>query len=48
MPIDLIKKLDTELGGDRSFENLRKHQASLISTRDKLNAWMQGHPDDYH
>ncbi|WP_328924325.1 hypothetical protein OG429_06490 [Streptomyces sp. NBC_00190] len=46
-PIDLIAQLDKELGGDRSFENLKKHQASLIGTRDKINTWMQGHPDDY-
>ncbi|MEU7550835.1 hypothetical protein AB0B01_00495 [Streptomyces sp. NPDC044571] len=46
-PIELIEKLDGELGGDRSFENLKKHQTSLIGTRDKINAWMQGHPDDY-
>ncbi|MFF4229637.1 hypothetical protein [Streptomyces sp. NPDC001820] len=46
-PIDLIKKLDAELGGDRSFENLQKHQTSLIGTRDKINTWMQSHPDDY-
>ncbi|WP_107065040.1 hypothetical protein [Streptomyces xanthophaeus] len=46
-PIALIAKLDKELGGDRTFENLKKHQTSLISTRDKINTWMQGHPDDY-
>ncbi|MFD7095083.1 hypothetical protein [Streptomyces xanthophaeus] len=46
-PIALIAKLDKELGGDRTFENLKKHQTSLIGTRDKINTWMQGHPDDY-
>ncbi|MFI6143876.1 hypothetical protein [Streptomyces sp. NPDC051109] len=46
-PIALIKKLDAELAGDRSFENLQKHQTTLIGTRDKINTWMQGHPDDY-
>ncbi|WP_369779592.1 hypothetical protein [Streptomyces sp. R33] len=46
-PIALIKKLDAELAGDRSFENLKKHQTLLIGTRDKINVWMQGHPDDY-
>jgi hypothetical protein len=46
-PIDLIKELDAELEGDRSFDILEKHQTSLISTRDKINTWMQGHPDDY-
>ncbi|MER5883777.1 hypothetical protein ABT160_08100 [Streptomyces sp. NPDC001941] len=46
-PIDWIKKLDARLGGDRSFENLKKHETSLVGTRDKINTWMQGHPDDY-
>ncbi|MFE5325483.1 hypothetical protein ACFRCG_03555 [Embleya sp. NPDC056575] len=46
-PIALIKALDTELGGDRSFENLKKHQTTLLHTRDRINTWMQGHPDDY-
>ncbi|MFE7183772.1 hypothetical protein [Streptomyces erythrochromogenes] len=46
-PIALIAKLDAELGGDRSFKNLKEHQTLLIGTRDKINTWMQGHPDDY-
>ncbi|WP_308289084.1 hypothetical protein [Streptomyces erythrochromogenes] len=46
-PIALIAKLDAELGGDRSFKNLKAHQTLLIGTRDKINTWMQGHPDDY-
>ncbi|MEU9375140.1 hypothetical protein AB0D94_15375 [Streptomyces sp. NPDC048255] len=46
-PIDLIVELDKQLGGDRSFENLKKHQTVLIGTRDKINTWMHGHPDDY-
>jgi hypothetical protein len=46
-PIALITKLDTQLDGDHAFENLKKHQAVLIGTRDKINLWMQGHPDDY-
>ncbi|GHI40840.1 hypothetical protein [Streptomyces violascens] len=46
-PIALVKKLDAELGGDRSFANLKRHQTSLIATRDKINKWMQGHPEDY-
>ncbi|WP_030855708.1 hypothetical protein [Streptomyces sp. NRRL F-4474] len=46
-PIALIAKLDAELGGDRSFNNLKAHQTLLIGTRDKINTWMQGHPDDY-
>ncbi|WP_370466635.1 hypothetical protein [Streptomyces sp. PCS3-D2] len=46
-PIALIAKLDAELGGDRTFGNLKAHQTLLIGTRDKINTWMQGHPDDY-
>ncbi|MFB7353062.1 hypothetical protein [Streptomyces gardneri] len=46
-PIALIEKLDAALDGDRSFENLKKHQSLLIGTRDRINTWMQGHPDDY-
>ncbi|WMX48507.1 hypothetical protein RGF97_32045 [Streptomyces roseicoloratus] len=46
-PIALIAELDAKLGGDRSFENLKRHQKQLIGTRDKINTWMQGHPDDY-
>ncbi|MEV6795493.1 hypothetical protein AB0M87_26675 [Streptomyces sp. NPDC051320] len=46
-PIALIKKLDAQLGGDRSFENLKSHQDALIGTRDTINTWMQGHPEDY-
>ncbi|WP_046778043.1 hypothetical protein [Streptomyces yangpuensis] len=46
-PIALIAELDAQLAGDRSFTNLKKHQTLLISTRDRINTWMQGHPDDY-
>ncbi|MGP4009904.1 hypothetical protein [Streptomyces sp. 4N124] len=46
-PIRLIEELDTEVGTDESFGNLKKHQTTLITTRNKINAWMQGHPDDY-
>ncbi|MBX9422923.1 hypothetical protein [Streptomyces lateritius] len=46
-PIALIAKLNRELDGDRSFENLKKHQSLLVGTRDEINTWMQGHPDDY-
>ncbi|MFJ6779032.1 hypothetical protein [Streptomyces yangpuensis] len=46
-PIALIAELDARLAGDRSFTNLKKHQTLLIGTRDKINTWMQGHPDDY-
>ncbi|MFH8495416.1 hypothetical protein [Streptomyces coeruleorubidus] len=46
-PINLIKELDTQVGSDQSFENLKKYQDALIATRNKINTWMQGHPDDY-
>ncbi|MET8748497.1 hypothetical protein ABZW32_00225 [Streptomyces sp. NPDC004667] len=46
-PIAAVAKLDLELGGDRTFENLKKHQSTLIGTRDEINTWMQDHPDDY-
>ncbi|MFI6686504.1 hypothetical protein [Streptomyces sp. NPDC050485] len=46
-PIALIAKLDTEFGGDHAFGSLKKHQTLMIGTRDKINLWMQGHPDDY-
>ncbi|MEW2624990.1 hypothetical protein [Streptomyces sp. NPDC048106] len=46
-PLAWIAELRSELGGDSSFENLKKHQALLTGTRDKINAWMQGHPEDY-
>ncbi|MEU2829950.1 hypothetical protein ABZ667_14940 [Streptomyces lavendulae] len=40
-PIAAVAKLDRELGGDRTFENLKKHQSTLIGTRDEINTWMQ-------
>ncbi|MFJ5830794.1 hypothetical protein [Streptomyces sp. NPDC093089] len=46
-PIARIGQLDGELRGDRSPGNLEKHRSLLIGTRDQINAWMQGHPEDY-
>ncbi|MEV8037757.1 hypothetical protein [Streptomyces sp. NPDC086182] len=46
-PLAWIANLRAELGGDNSFENLKKHQALLTGTRDRINTWMQGHPEDY-
>jgi hypothetical protein len=46
-PLAWIAKLRVELGDDRSFENLKKHQDLLTGTRDNINTWMQGHPEDY-
>ncbi|MEU9859616.1 hypothetical protein AB0D99_02000 [Streptomyces sp. NPDC047971] len=46
-PIAWTEELRTTLAGDRSYANLKKHQTRLIGTRDRINTWMQGHPDDY-
>ncbi|MEU8542029.1 hypothetical protein AB0C52_18910 [Streptomyces sp. NPDC048717] len=46
-PLELIGKLNETLGQDTSTENLRTHQKELFDTRDRINTWMQGHPEDY-
>ncbi|WP_212911689.1 hypothetical protein [Streptomyces sp. TS71-3] len=46
-PLAWIAALRAELGDDSSFANLKRHQGLLTGTRDKINAWMQGHPEDY-
>ncbi|WP_306327691.1 hypothetical protein [Streptomyces venezuelae] len=46
-PIEKIAELNKALDGDSSYENLKKHQKLLVGTRDFINTWMQGHPDDY-
>ncbi|NEA52987.1 hypothetical protein G3I60_02030 [Streptomyces sp. SID13666] len=46
-PLARTKELWDTLGTDRSYANLKKHQALLLATRDKINTWMQGHPEDY-
>ncbi|MEU8438282.1 hypothetical protein AB0F18_36395 [Streptomyces sp. NPDC029216] len=46
-PIALMARLDGELGSDRGFENLKRHQPALLGARDEINTWMQDHPDDY-
>ncbi|MFF2994377.1 hypothetical protein ACFVTC_07300 [Streptomyces sp. NPDC057950] len=46
-PLAWNVELRAELGDDSSFENLKKHQDLLTGTRDKINTWMQGHPEDY-
>lgn len=35
------------LAGDTSAENLEKHRDELVDTRDRVNTWMLGHPEDY-
>lgn len=47
VPVGLIAQLQTTLHGDFSYANLKTHRTLLISTRDKVNTWMQGHPEDY-
>ncbi|MDN3265750.1 hypothetical protein QWJ26_39315 [Streptomyces sp. CSDS2] len=46
-PLAWIKDLRTALGDDTSTENLEAHRTELIGVRDRINGWMQGHPDDY-
>ena len=46
-PLAWISQMQTALGGDFSFANLDKHQKLLVSTRDRINTWMQSHPEDY-
>ncbi|MFI9742018.1 hypothetical protein [Streptomyces sp. NPDC052494] len=46
-PIQKIAELNKTLAGDTSAENLKKHEKLLVGTRDFINTWMQGHPDDY-
>ncbi|MGW0774756.1 hypothetical protein ACWD01_14135 [Streptomyces sp. NPDC002835] len=46
-PIAWIADLRTTLDGDNSTENLETHRTELISVRDRINVWMQDHPDDY-
>ncbi len=46
-PLAWVNQMRTTLAGDSSFPNLRKHQALLTGTRDRINTWMQSHPEDY-
>lgn len=46
-PIAWVGTLRSTLDGDVSTPNLEKHRAELIGTRDRVNTWMQGHPEDY-
>lgn len=46
-PIGWISALRTELAGDSTTANLEKHRKQLLGTRDRINTWMQGHPEDY-
>jgi hypothetical protein len=46
-PIAWIGTLRTTLDGDVSTPNLEKHRTELTGTRDRINTWMQDHPEDY-
>ncbi|MFI2783113.1 hypothetical protein [Streptomyces sp. ALB3] len=46
-PLAWIGALRTTLGADISTPNLEKHRTALIGTRDRVDTWMQDHPDDY-
>ncbi|MFE9854705.1 hypothetical protein [Streptomyces sp. NPDC005780] len=46
-PMAWISALRTTLAGDTSTDNLEKHRKQLLGTRDRINTWMQGHPEDY-
>ncbi|QFZ72892.1 hypothetical protein GFH48_06070 [Streptomyces fagopyri] len=46
-PITWIARMRTTLHGDHSYTNLKQHKSLLTGTRDKVNTWMQSHPDDY-
>ncbi|MFG2309852.1 hypothetical protein ACGFS9_14430 [Streptomyces sp. NPDC048566] len=46
-PVAWIAAMQDTLDGDFSYANLKRHRTLLTGTRDKVNAWMQSHPDDY-
>lgn len=46
-PLAWTGALRTRLAGDTSTANLEKHYKDLIGTRDRINTWMQDHPEDY-
>lgn len=46
-PLAWLKALRADLYGDTSASNLAKHRTELMGTRDRINTWTQGHPEDY-
>ncbi|MFB7916573.1 hypothetical protein [Streptomyces sp. NPDC056061] len=42
-----IGSLHAALNGDVSTANPEKHRTELLGTRDRINTWMQNHPEDY-
>ncbi|WP_051720394.1 hypothetical protein [Streptomyces sp. NRRL F-2799] len=47
VPLAWTDKLRETVGADPSFPDLKRHQKLLLDTRDKVNIWMQSHPEDY-
>lgn len=35
------------MNSDTSTDNLEKHRSEPIATRDRIDTWMQGHPEGY-
>ncbi|MFJ8392970.1 hypothetical protein [Streptomyces sp. NPDC094144] len=46
-PLEWTAKLRTTLAGDTSTASLEEHFEDLVGTRDRVNSWMRGHPEDY-
>ncbi|MFF1839517.1 hypothetical protein ACFVXE_35910 [Streptomyces sp. NPDC058231] len=46
-PVAWVDALRASLDGDTSTADLEKHRSELWGTRDRINTWMQGHPEDY-
>ncbi|MFG2755879.1 hypothetical protein [Streptomyces wuyuanensis] len=46
-PIEWMAELRKTIGPDHSYTSLKAHQDELVGTRDRINTWMQDHPDDY-
>ncbi|WP_406450528.1 hypothetical protein OG782_13170 [Streptomyces sp. NBC_00876] len=46
-PLAWMGALRTTLAGNTDTANLEKHYKDLIGTRERVNTWMQGHPEDY-
>ncbi|WP_326736396.1 hypothetical protein [Streptomyces sp. NBC_01022] len=46
-PLARISALRTTPAGDNSTANLEKHRKQVLGTRDRINTWMQGHPEDH-
>ncbi|MFB7216789.1 hypothetical protein [Streptomyces sp. NPDC056227] len=46
-PVAWLAALRMSMKGDTSTDNLEKHRSELFGMRDRINTWMQGHPEDY-